>query len=446
MTFHFHRRLVLWNIIILLLVVFIAGSNLARSLLALAAGILLTLLIRYILKVRVAAPLSELSSVIQKIGDGDLTPRISVKGDADVAELLRATNMMARHLQQTTNALHDGRRRAESFVDAMTEGVLLLDPAGKITIANRAFSRMIATDRDLSGKTTLDIFRNPELESSIQKVLSGEAPRVVGFAHTNGRFAEAHIAGIPNLAGVVDSAVVVFHDLTEIRKTERMRRDFVANVSHEFKTPLTAIRGYTETLLGGALEDPKIASDFLHIVQRNARHLEDLVSDLLTLARLEAELPASSDTVNVRTLVEEQLALREAAIAGRDLRVVNECPDIQVCVDRARLTTALSNLIDNAVYYNRPSGQIRISGGQDNGSFLLSIDDTGEGIPPTDLQRIFERFYRVDKARARDSGGTGLGLSIVKHAVESQGGSITVSSKLGTGSHFSIRLPLRRGE
>jgi two-component system, OmpR family, phosphate regulon sensor histidine kinase PhoR len=446
MTFRFYRRLLFWNVIILLLVVFVAGSNLARSLLALAAGILLTLLIRYILKVRVASPLSELFSAIQKIRDGDLTQRVPVKGDADVAELLRATNNMARHLQDEAKQLQQGRRKAESFVDAMTEGVMLLDSVGRITVANRAFSRMIATDRDLSGRTTLDIFRNPELESAIQRVLAGEAPRVVGFAHSNGRFAEAHIAGIPNLSGVVDSAVVVFHDLTEIRKTERMRRDFVANVSHEFKTPLTAIRGYTETLLGGALEDPKIASDFLNIVQRNARHLEDLVSDLLTLARLEAELPASSDTVNVRALVEEQLALRDAAIAGRDLRVINECPDIKLCVDRARLTTALSNLIDNAVYYNRPSGEIRISGGQENGLFLLSIDDTGEGIPPADLQRIFERFYRVDKARARGSGGTGLGLSIVKHAVESQGGSITVSSKLGAGSHFSIRLPLRRGE
>src|SRR5262245_60117081 len=246
MTFRFHRRLVLWNVIVLLLVVFIAGSSVARSLVALAAGILLTLLIRYILKVRVASPLSELFSAIQKISDGDLTQRVPVKGDADVAELLRATNKMARHLQDEANQLQQGRRKAESFVDAMTEGVMLLDSAGRITVANRAFSRMIANDRDLSGRTTLDIFRNPELEASIQRVLAGDGPRVVGIAHSNGRFAEAHIAGIPNLSGVVDSAVVVFHDLTEVRKTERMRRDFVANVSHEFKTPLTAIRGYTE--------------------------------------------------------------------------------------------------------------------------------------------------------------------------------------------------------
>src|SRR4030095_5770959 len=155
------------------------------------------------------------------------------------------------------------------------------------------------------------------------------------------RIVQAHIAGVPNLAGVVDSAVVVFHDLTEIRKTERMRRDFVANVSHAFKTPLPVIRGDSETLLGGAFQDPKIAKDFLQIVERNARYLESLVSDLLTLARLEAELPASFDTVNVRNLVDEQLAQRQSAIAERNLRVTNECPDIELYADRARLGTAV---------------------------------------------------------------------------------------------------------
>jgi len=353
---------------------------------------------------------------------------------------------MFRNLGGTEKQLLESQRKVNSFVDAMTEGVMLLDAGGRITLANRAFSRMIGSGRELSGKTMLDIFRNPELESTIRSVLSGGTPRVIEIIPATGRFVEAHIAGVPNPSGGVEAAVVVFHDLTEIRKTERMRRDFVANVSHEFKTPLTAIRGYTETLLGGALQDPKIATEFLHIVERNSRHLESLVSDLLTLARLEAELPASFDTVNVKGLVDEQLAQRQSVIAERNLRVTNDCPDIELYADRSRLGTALSNLIDNAVYYNRPSGEIRVTGAQENGSFLLSIADTGEGIPSSDLQRIFERFYRVDKARSRDRGGTGLGLSIVKHAVESQGGSITVSSKLGAGSQFDIRLPIRKGD
>ncbi|HET9943216.1 MAG TPA: histidine kinase dimerization/phospho-acceptor domain-containing protein, partial [Terriglobia bacterium] len=326
MTFRFHRRLIFWNIVLLLLVVLISGFNFPYSLIALVAGFLLTLLVSYALKMRVAAPLSELYSAIQKIGDGDFKQRVPVKGDPEVAELLRATNTMVRNLGEAEQRLRGSQRKVDSFVDAMTEGVMLLDAGGRITLSNRAFARMIGTDRDLVGKNTLDIFRNPELEASIRSVLSGGSPRIVEIVPGSGRVAEAHIAGVPNLTGVVESAVVVFHDLTEIRKTERMRRDFVANVSHEFKTPLTAIRGYTETLLGGAVQDPKIAADFLHTVERNARHLESLVSDLLTLARLEAELPASFDNVNVRGLVDDQLAQRKAAIAERELRVINDCP------------------------------------------------------------------------------------------------------------------------
>jgi two-component system phosphate regulon sensor histidine kinase PhoR len=197
----------------------------------------------------------------------------------------------------------------------------------------------------------------------------------------------------------VDSAVIVFHDLTEIRKTERMRRDFVANVSHEFKTPLTVIRGYSETLLGGAFQDPKIAKDFLQIVERNARYLESLVSDLLTLARLEGRVAGLFRHSERQESVDEQLAQRQSVIVERNLRVVNECPEVELYADRARLGTALSNLIDNAVSYNRQSGEIRVSGVEESGAFLLSIADTGEGIPPSDLQRIFERFYRVNKAR-----------------------------------------------
>ena len=444
--FRFHRRLIYWNTLILILVIFILGGNPVRSVAALIAGILLTLVISYALKLRVAIPLSDLSSTIRRVSEGDLEQRTPIKGDADVAELLRAVNAVTRGFAATEKDLRERLQKAESFLQAMGEGVMILDSGGRVTLNNRSVLSMIGTDRDLSGKTTLDLFRHPELEAGVKAVLSGGPSTVVDIALPAGRFAQAHIAGVPNLSGIVDSAVVVFHDLTEVRNTERMRRDFVANVSHEFKTPLTAIRGYTETLLSGALDDHAIATDFLRIVERNARHLEALVSDLLTLARLEAELPASLETIHVKALVEEQISLRQAIIRERNIRVITDCGDIELNVDRVRLVMAVSNLIDNAVNYNRPAGEIQITGVADTGSFVLSIADTGEGIPSTDLQRIFERFYRVDKARTRESGGTGLGLAIVKHAIESQGGSISVSSKIGVGSKFSIRLPMRSSE
>jgi two-component system phosphate regulon sensor histidine kinase PhoR len=221
-----------------------------------------------------------------------------------------------------------------------------------------------------------------------------------------------------------------------------MRRDFVANVSHEFKTPLTSIRGYTETLLSGAKDDPKIAADFLKTIERNAQHLEALVSDLLVLAKLEAELPATRDQFDLMTVIREQIAARKSTLNTRSIQVSVECPEIQIQADRSRFTTALSNLIDNAIHYNKPNGEIRISAERQNGTLNLSVMDTGNGIPSEELHRIFERFYRVDKSRTRESGGTGLGLSIVKHAIESQGGTIDVASKIGLGSTFTIHLPV----
>jgi two-component system, OmpR family, phosphate regulon sensor histidine kinase PhoR len=253
---------------------------------------------------------------------------------------------------------------------------------------------------------------------------------------------EANVAPVASALGTADSAVVVFHDLTNMKRTERMRRDFVANVSHEFKTPLTSIRGFAETLLTGALADRKTATDFVRTIERNAQHLEALVSDLLTLARIESELPATKETVSIKAIVDEQVSGRRAVLAERDIRIFNECGITEVQADRGRLSTAISNLIDNAILYNKPGGEVRIADLADNGTFRLDIADTGEGIAPEELPRIFERFYRVDKARTRVSGGTGLGLSIVKHAIESQGGTIQVTSRIGSGSTFTIRLPL----
>jgi two-component system phosphate regulon sensor histidine kinase PhoR len=214
----------------------------------------------------------------------------------------------------------------------------------------------------------------------------------------------------------------------------------VTNVSHEFKTPLTSIRGYTETLLSGADGDDSVREDFLKVIERNARHLESLVRDLLTLAKLEAELPATKERVDVRSIIAEHLSLRESTLNARGIEVAIDCPKIDLHTDPSRLAAAISNLIDNAINHNRPGGAIRVSGRMNNGSLVLNVQDSGYGIPESDLPRIFERFYRVDKARSRFSGGTGLGLAIAKHAVESQGGHITVTSVVGEGSTFTIHL------
>jgi two-component system phosphate regulon sensor histidine kinase PhoR len=412
-----------------------------RLLLSLLIAVAVTLGFGYLAHGLISRPLREIARISRKLASGDLRQRLPISGDEEIAALGNSLNTMAQNLSDRMEELTEGKQRLELIVSAMSQGVIVLGSNGQISLANRAVRGMLENDRDPIGKTLLEVFRKPELENAVRSVLAGGPSEVIEMTTWNTRVVQANLAPVTNASGVIDSVVVVFHDLTDIRRTERMRRDFVANVSHEFKTPLTSIRGYAETLLLGALDDRQISTEFLRIIERNAQHLETLVSDLLVLARLEADMPVSMDPVNIRTIVEEQLASRGSVFVERGVSVINECPDIELQADRLRLSTAISNLIDNAVYYNKPNGEVRITGGIEDDMFRLSIADTGQGIPADELLRVFERFYRVDKARSRESGGTGLGLSIVKHAIESQGGSITVSSRIGVGSTFTIKLP-----
>ncbi len=443
MSLRLHSRFILWNLLIiallsLFLAYFLTFAQLALVVL-IAVGV--TLSLGYLTDVLISRPLRQIATASRKLATGNLEQRLPISGDEEIAMLGNALNTMAENLSARMKELTEGKQRLEMIVGAMSEGVLVLDSAGRITLTNRSLRQALETDRDLSGKTPFDVFRRPQLETAVRKVLAGGPMEMVEVMTGSSRVLQANVAPVMNAGGTADSVVVVFHDLTNIRRTERMRRDFVANVSHEFKTPLTSIRGYAETLLTGAISDRKTATDFVRTIERNAQHLESLVSDLLTLAKIESELPATQESINVKSIVDEQVAVRQGVLKERDIHVFNECTPAEIQADRGRLTTAISNLVDNAILYNKAGGEIRITSATENGSFRLDITDTGEGIAPDELPRIFERFYRVDKARSR-AGGTGLGLSIVKHAIESQGGTIQVTSRIGSGSTFTIRLPV----
>lgn len=443
MAFRLHARLIAWNLLLILIVSFILAFYLSASQLALVivVAVGLTFSFSYGVRILVSRPLHEISVVSRKLAAGNLEHRLPITGDEEIAALGTSLNTMAQALSTKIQALSDGKQQLELILEAMGQGVMVLDRDGRVRLTNSALLKVLGTDRDLIRKTPLEVLRRPELENAVRAVLGGDAMQVLEITAGSGRILQANVAPVTNISGEVDSAVVVFHDLTDIRRTERMRRDFVANVSHEFKTPLTSIRGYTETLLSGAKDDPRIASDFLATIERNAQHLEALVSDLLMLARLEAEVPATKEQFDLKSVIEEQIAVRKNSLNEREIQVAVHCPAIEVQADRSRLATALSNLIDNAILYNKSRGEIRISAEKESGILSLAVTDTGNGIPSEELPRIFERFYRVDKARARESGGTGLGLSIVKHAIESQGGTIGVTSRIGSGSTFTIRLP-----
>jgi two-component system phosphate regulon sensor histidine kinase PhoR len=290
----------------------------------------------------------------------------------------------------------------------------------------------------------LELVRDPAFLDLLSRVLVTHQTfkHRLQLAAADGRSFEVQAA--PMSAGARRGAIAILHDITDLERLERVRKDFVANVSHELRTPLTAIRGYAETLLDGALEDEENNRKFLEVIRAHAIRLNNIASDLLVLSELESGQPAAEpEPVSVRAALESALRTVESEARVREVTLKpGTLADAEVTGYRIRLEQAFVNLLDNAVKFNRPGGEVRIEvcRSADN-KVTISIADNGIGIPSEDLPRIFERFYRVDKARSREVGGTGLGLSIVKHVVERMNGTVTAESQLGKGSTFVIALP-----
>jgi two-component system phosphate regulon sensor histidine kinase PhoR len=237
--------------------------------------------------------------------------------------------------------------------------------------------------------------------------------------------------------------ILVFHELTRLKQLERTREEFVANVSHELRTPLSLIKGYVETLLDGARHNPEVAERFLKIIERNTSRLDLLIQDLLTISALESgRMKLSLQPVDLRTVADKVLGDLHAKADDKQVTLANSLPVLPIQADGNRLDQVFANLVDNAIKYGRPNGKVTVSGRQlDDGRVEVCVQDDGPGIPPESLDRVFERFYRVDKARSRDQGGTGLGLSIVKHIVQAHGGEVWARSELGKGASFFFTLP-----
>jgi len=419
---------------------FIGGLR-KQLLIALVISIGLTLVFGYMVYVFVSRPLHRMAQASNALAVGNLNVELPVVGDSDLAVMGSSLNAMARSLRKQMEELQGDKARIEAIVAAMSAGIIVFDRDARVVLANDSIRGLLDIHGDPTGKIPMELVRHPALEAAVRDALRGTDVPAVDLTTGAGRVLSAKAAPVRSLSGQTELAVVVFHDLTEIRRTETMRKDFIANVSHEFKTPLTSIRGYAETLVDTASHDPEHTREFLQTIQRNATLLQALVDDLLVLAQLESEPPVEKQPIQVRRLIEEQIWSRQPLLDDKKIKTVLECPPVEILADRSRLTRALSNLLDNAIHYNKPGGEIRISGRATSTGFAVDIEDTGSGIPQGDLVRVFERFYRVEKSRARESGGTGLGLAIVKHAVESQGGTISVASRLGTGSTFTITLP-----
>jgi two-component system phosphate regulon sensor histidine kinase PhoR len=413
----------------------------SELLFAIMSGLGISLGLGYLVYAVVSRPLRRLADASHQLAEGNLDYHMDLAGDPDLMVVSSSLNAMAKTLRREMEDLENDKRRTETIMASVSAGIVVFDREARVVFSNPFIKRLLDIHGEFTGRVPMELVRHPALETAVRDALKGEDVAPFDLTTSAGRALLAKAAPVRALSGQVELVVVVFHDLTEIRRAEKMRKDFIANVSHEFKTPLTSIRGYAETLLNSAPSDPNLSREFLEVIERNAALLQALVDDLLILARLESEAPIERQPLNVRSLVEQQIQSRRHLLEEKDIRVELQCPPVEILADRSRLTRAISNLLDNAIHYNRTGGQVRISARENSRGFALEISDTGVGIRQEDQVRIFERFYRVEKSRSRESGGTGLGLAIAKHAIESQGGAISVSSKLGSGSTFTIFLP-----
>lgn len=417
------------------------GLWFASALILLIAGIAVVLVSR-----NFSDRIERLTAFSQRVAEGDFRAQASdATGDAlDV--LSDSLNQTAARLDRTIRTLTEERNLSSAILGSMVEGVLVVNAAERVVFANHSFAEILGLGvPPQAGSGLVEWVRQTELIEAVRKVLAGE-PRVESEIVTGTlrqHFFAATVASVRTTG--TDGAVLVLHDITDLRKLERVRRDFVANVSHEFRTPLTAIQGFAETLLAGAMDDPQNRGRFLEIIVEHSRRLARLTEDLLMLSKMDADrLEFETRRIPVGPFIESCIETAQPRARDKDLRLsvnqANKIPDI--AGDRRRLTEVLQNLLDNAIQYTPAGGQIMVSAGVTGSEVTFTVSDTGIGIPQADQPRIFERFYRVDVARSREVGGTGLGLSIAKHLVEGHGGRIWVESDVGQGSQFHFSVPI----
>ena len=386
----------------------------------------------------------------RRVAAGDFTA-IPADSSGDALDALGASmNRTAAQLDETIRTLTEERNLSTAILGSMVEGVAVVNGSERLLFANQGFAGILNLKfPPKSGSALVEIVRQTELIEAVRHVLHGksrvEAEIVTGTLRQ--KYFAATVASVR--AGDTLGAVLVLHDITELRRLERVRRDFVANVSHEFRTPLTAIQGFAETLLAGAIDDAQNRVRFLEIILEHARRLARLTEDLLRLSQMDSDrLELEIDEVSVSQIVDSCLATAQHRALENGLNLSVKIPSNlpTVAGDRRRLAEVLQNLLDNARQYTLPGGEIVLSAEAHALEVVFTVSDTGIGIPRTDQSRIFERFYRVDAARSREAGGTGLGLAIAKHLIEAQGGRIWVESELGKGSHFHFSVPVFEGQ
>jgi len=388
---------------------------------------------------------------VTRFSQGDLSIKSSENGGVGMDPLLHKMNRMAKRIDGRIRTVLLQKNEVEAVLFSMSEGVLAVDADEKILRVNRAAADLFGIESDhICGRRFHEIFRNSKLKKFIRRTLESSDPVEDQFTVMGEKdcFIHAHGAALVDADNKRIGALAVLNDVTKLRKLENMRRDFVANVSHELKTPITSIKGFVETLLQDDFNDPESAQRFLQIIMKQTTRLNVIIDDLLSLSRMESEMDRveiSREKVRIRELL--QSTIQDCAFAATEgqMEVELVC-DAQLFahVNRPLLEEAVVNLIQNGLKYGKGGKKIRVSGAIENDVLILSVQDWGPGIEATHLPRLFERFYRVDAARSRNLGGSGLGLAIVKHIAQAHNGTVSVQSTPGQGSQFFIRIDLHQ--
>lgn len=398
---------------------------------------------------RISRPLEKMRQGAEHFARGDLSKRLRVEGVQEIAALATAMNSMAHELDQRMRTVVRQHNEQEAVLTSMVEGVLAVDTSERIIRINRAAAILLdVSPEKVKGRSIQEAIRKADLQRFVRRALSARDP-VEGDIVLHGDedlYLQAHGSLLRGESGQELGALIVLNDVTRLRRLENVRRDFVANVSHELKTPITAIKGFVETLQDGAIADPENATQFLEIVMRQADRLNDIIDDLLILARIEQdsdqqELPLTE--MSLATVIEAAVQACANLAAEKQLHIEHFCPiALSARINAPLLEQALINLLTNAIKYSPQQGKVLIEASRSNSKITISVRDWGCGIDKVHLPRLFERFYRADKARSRKLGGTGLGLAIVKHIAQAHGGEVTVTSTPGAGSTFSLQIPI----
>lgn len=411
--------------------------------------VVLAALISLVITRRISRPIERLRQGAERFAEGDLSYQLPIPSTEEVGGLAQSMNKMAAQLDDRLRMVLRQRNEIQGILSSMVEGVLAVDPEGRLLNLNEAAAEMLQIDADqVRGRSVRDVIPNEQLRDLLTHVLASREPvegAITVGEENDERYVQGHGTLLIDPQGKSIGAVVVLNDITRLRRLETVRREFVANVSHELKTPITAIKGFVETLLDGALDSPEDARRFLTIVADKVDHMTEIIEDLLALSRIEQDVDKEEirlEKGNIREVLEAAMDTCVGKAKEANVDLVMECPeDLYARINNPLLEQGVVNLIDNAIKYSGERDKVDIRAETKNGHVVISVIDHGSGIPPEHLPRLFERFYRVDKGRSRQLGGSGLGLAITKHIALAHGGEISVKSELGQGSTFSIAIP-----